>query len=162
MSAGQRWAGRILTGVAVLFMIVDGATKVAKVPPVVEATLQMGFPESAVQAIGVLALVGTALYVVPRTSVLGAIFLTGFLGGAVAANVRMSTPLFSHTLFPTYMAAMLWGGLLLRRPGLLALLVGPLSPAPAPSSDPVEVAGGQVAGAQGLARPPWRGGGEPG
>jgi hypothetical protein len=118
----MNWAGRIMSGIAVLFLLVDGATKLMKLVPVVEATAQLGYPERTIVPIGVLVLVGTALYLVPRTAVLGAIFLTGFLGGAVATHVRVGSPLFSHVLFPTYLAALLWGGLALRNARLRALL----------------------------------------
>jgi hypothetical protein len=121
----MRWAGRIMSGIAVLFLLFDGGAKVAKIAPVVEGTTQLGYPESTIVPIGVLVLVGVALYVVPRTAVLGAIFLTGFLGGAVATHVRGGNPLLSHTLCPTYVAALLWGGLALRDPRLRAVLLGP-------------------------------------
>lgn len=120
----MRWAGRIMSGIAVLFLLVDGGAKVAKIAPVVEGTTQLGYPESTIVPIGVLVLVGVALYVVPRTAALGAIFLTGFLGGAVATHVRVGNPLLSHTLFPTYVAALLWGGLALRDARLRAVLLG--------------------------------------
>jgi hypothetical protein len=122
VSNAQRWAGRIMSGVAVLFLLFDGGAKVMQVPPVVEGTVQLGYPASSVVPIGVLVLVGTALYVAPPTAVLGAIFLTGFLGGAVATHVRVGNPLFTHALFPTYVAAFLWGGLALRDARLRALL----------------------------------------
>jgi hypothetical protein len=121
-SKAQLWTGRILSGLAVLFLLFDGITKVMRVAPVVEATLQLGYPESAVPVIGTLVLIGTVLYLVPRTSVLGALFLTGFLGGAIASHVRIGSPLFSHTLFPVYLAALVWGGLLLRDARLRAFL----------------------------------------
>jgi DoxX-like family len=97
--------------------------KLVKPAPVVAGTLELGYPESAVLTIGVLVLVGTLLYVIPRTSVLGAIYLTGFLGGAIATHVRVGNPLFTHVLFPTYVAALLWGGLVLRNPRLRAFLL---------------------------------------
>jgi hypothetical protein len=118
----QLWAGRILSGIPALFLLMDGVGKVMRAPPVVEATVQLGYSEGSVFGLGVLVLVGTALYLLPRTSVLGALFLTGFLGGAIATHVRVSSPLFTHVLFPTYLAAMLWGGLLLRNVRLRALL----------------------------------------
>ena len=118
----MQWAGRIMSGVAVLFLLFDGVTKVMRLAFVVEATVQLGYPERSVFLIGALVLAGTALYLVPRTAVLGAIFLTGFLGGAVATHVRVGNPLFTHVLFPTYLAALLWGGLALRDARLRALL----------------------------------------
>jgi hypothetical protein len=122
ISRKQLWAGRIMSGFAALFLLVDGLVKVVRAAPAVEGTAQLGYPASSIVPIGVLVLVGVALYVVPRTSVLGAIFLTGFLGGAVATHVRVENPLFSHTLFPVYVAALVWGGLVLRNARLRAAL----------------------------------------
>jgi hypothetical protein len=89
---------------------------------VIEGTAQLGYPESAIVPIGVLLLIGVVLYLIPRTSVLGAIYLAGYLGGAVATHVRVGSPLATHVLFPVYVAAFVWGGLALRSPRLLALL----------------------------------------
>jgi len=92
-------------------------------PAVVRDTFsKLGYPESEIIGIGVLLLVCTALYLTPRTSILGAILLTGYLGGAVATHVRVGNPLFSHALFPTYIAALLWVGLYLREVRLRALV----------------------------------------
>ncbi|MFP2904427.1 DoxX family protein [Pyxidicoccus sp. 3LFB2] len=134
VTKNQLWTGRILSGLAVLFLLFDGVTKLMRLPPVVEATTQLGFPESSVALLGTLVLVGTVLYVIPRTSVVGAIVLTGFLGGAIAAHVRLGNPLFSHTLFPSYLAALLWGGLMLRSVRVRALLLSGTSRA-APRED---------------------------
>ncbi|QSQ19514.1 DoxX family protein [Pyxidicoccus parkwayensis] len=123
VSKAQLWTGRILSGIAALFLLMDGVMKLVKPAPVVAGTLELGYPESAVLTIGVLVLVGTVLYIIPRTSVLGAIYLTGFLGGAIATHVRVGNPLFTHVLFPTYVAALLWGGLVLRNPRLRAFLL---------------------------------------
>jgi len=123
-STSLLWAGRILSAIAALFLVFDGVGKVLKVAPVVAGTLQLGYPERTIVPIGLLVLIGTALYVFPRTSILGAIFLTGFLGGAVATHVRVGSPLLTHALFPTYVAALLWGGLVLRNPRLLTTLLG--------------------------------------
>ncbi|MBJ6764450.1 DoxX family protein [Myxococcaceae bacterium JPH2] len=123
ISKKQLWTGRILSGLAVVFLLIDGITKLFQLAPVVAATTELGYDASAVVPIGVLVLVGTALYCIPRTSVLGAIYLTGFLGGAIATHVRMSNPLFSHTLFPVYLAAFVWAGLLLRNTRLWSLLL---------------------------------------
>lgn len=124
VSPAQIWTGRALSGLAVLFLTFDAAIKVLKLEPAVKGTVELGFPANSVAAIGFLLLVGLVLYVVPRTSVLGAIYLTAYLGGAVAAHVRLGNPLFSHTLFPTYVAAMVWGGLALRSPRLRGVLLG--------------------------------------
>lgn len=114
--------GRILSGIAIVFLLVDTLGKLMRVRQVVEGTVNLGYPESAVLPIGVLLLVGVVLYAVPMTSVLGAIYLTGFLGGAVATHVRVGSPLLSHVLFAVYVAAFVWGGLALRNPRLLSLL----------------------------------------
>ena len=108
------WAGRVLSGAATLFLLVDATVKVLELPPAVEGTTQLGYPASVVLGLGMLQLACLVLYLVPRTSVLGAVLWTGYLGGAVATHVRVGNPLFTHTLFPIYVAALLWGGLWLR------------------------------------------------
>ena len=107
------WAGRILSALPVLFLLLDGVMKVVKPKFVVEATVQLGYPESVIVALGVVLVACTILYLIPRTAVLGAILLTGYLGGAVATHVRVGGPLFS-ILMPVILGAMLWGGLYLR------------------------------------------------
>jgi hypothetical protein len=124
ISAMQLWAGRIVSGIVVAFLLIDAAGKLFRVTPVVEGTMKLGYPESLVFPLGVLLVVGVALYLVPITSVLGAIFLTAFLGGAVATHVRVGNPLLTHVLFGVYVAAFVWGGLILRNPRLLMLLTG--------------------------------------
>ncbi len=116
------WVGRILSGLAALFMLFDAAIKVLELPVAVQGTTQLGYPESVVFGLGVIQLVCLAVYLVPRTSVLGAILWTGYLGGAIATHVRLGNPLFSHILFPTYVAAFLWLGLWLRDERLRAVL----------------------------------------
>jgi len=106
--------GRVLSGLAIVFLAFDTAGKVLVLAPVVEGTVGLGYPVSAIRGIGLLQLVCLALYLVPRTSMLGAILLTGYLGGAVATHVRVGNPLLTHILFPTYVAALAWGGLWLR------------------------------------------------
>lgn len=118
----QLWAGRILSGIAVAFLLFDALGKLIKVQPVIEGTAQLGYPESSIIPIGVLLLIGVVLYVIPRTSVLGAIYLAGYLGGAVATHVRVGSPLATHVLFPVYVAIFVWGGLALRSPRLMAVL----------------------------------------
>jgi hypothetical protein len=105
-----------------VFLVVDGAMKVMKAPVAVEGSIQLGYPERVVVAIGIVLLVCTLLYVVPRTSILGAILLTGYLGGAIATHVRVGNPLFTHVLFPVYVGVMVWGGLFLRDSRLRALI----------------------------------------
>jgi len=109
----QIWRGRILSTLAALFLVFDGALKLVKPPVVVQATLQLGYAESAILGIGVTLLACTLLYAVPRTSSLGAVLLTGYLGGAVASNVRAAMPIF-NVVFPFVVAVLLWGGLWLR------------------------------------------------
>jgi|SRR5688572_6316834 hypothetical protein len=122
LSASAPWIGRILSGIVIVFLLVDTLGKLIKVGPVIEGTLKLGYPESAVVPLGLLLLGGIVLYAIPRTSVLGAIYLTGFLGGAVATHFRVGSPLFTHVLFAVYVALFVWGGLALRNPRLLSLL----------------------------------------
>lgn len=109
-----RWGGRVLTAVPVMFLVFDAAMKVANHPMVAEASERLGLPVHLSPGIGLLLLSCLALYLVPRTAALGAILLTGYLGGAVLVHLRVGDPLFSHTLFPVYVGAMLWSGLFLR------------------------------------------------
>jgi DoxX-like family len=115
------WTGRIMSTLPVLFLIMDGIMKLVKPESVVKATVQLGYPESVIVGIGVTLLVCVTLYVIPQTSVLGAILLTGYLGGAITSHVRVGNPLFTHMLFPVYVALLVWGGLYLREPGLRSL-----------------------------------------
>jgi hypothetical protein len=108
------WTGRILTGVAVLFLTFDTVLKVLQLGPAVEGTTSLGFSADAILTLGVIELVCLVLYLIPRTAIFGAVLWTGYLGGAIATHLRLGNPLFSHTLFPTYVAALLWGGLWLR------------------------------------------------
>ncbi|PYT33463.1 MAG: hypothetical protein DMG58_07235 [Acidobacteria bacterium] len=116
------WAGRIISALPVVFLVVDGAMKVMKAPVAVEGSIQLGYPERVVLAIGVVLLVCTLLCIIPRTSILGAILLTGYLGGAIATQVRVGNPLFTHILFPVYVGVMVWGGLFLRDKRLRELI----------------------------------------
>jgi hypothetical protein len=116
------WAGRILSGLVVLFLIPDGIIKFIKPAPVVDAFAHLGLPLSISVTLGIILLLSTVLYAIPATSVLGAILLTGYLGGAVATHLRIGDPLFSHVLFPTYLGLLLWLGLYLREERLRALI----------------------------------------
>jgi hypothetical protein len=111
-----------LSGLAVLFLIFDATVKVLRLPQAIEGTVQLGYPPGVILGIGLVQVVCLILYLVPRTAVLGAILWTGYLGGAVATHVRVGHPLFSHILFPTYVAALLWAGLWLREPRLRGLI----------------------------------------
>jgi hypothetical protein len=123
-SAGV-WAGRVLSGLVALFLLADSVMKLA-VPEMMVANTppNMGWPLDAgtLRMLGVLLLVPTLLYLWPRTAVLGAILITGYLGGAIATHARISDPLFSHTLFGLYLGLMVWGGLWLRSPALRSVL----------------------------------------
>lgn len=123
VSSRALWAGRVLSAVIVLFMIFDGVIKLPPLEIVTQTMVQLGWPADAnvSRMLGVIGLVSTVLYALPRTSVLGAILLTAYLGGAVATHVRIGSPLFSHILFGVYLGAILWGGLYLRDPRVRAL-----------------------------------------
>ena len=127
-SKKRLWAGRIISTAAVLFLLFDATIKLMVIPPVVEAFTRLGFPVDLARGIGTLELVCLIVYVIPRTAIPGAILLTGFLGGAVVTHVRVGDPLLSHALFPVYVGALVWGGLLLR--GRLATLVAELTGSP--------------------------------
>lgn len=116
------WAGRILSGIPVLFLLFDAVGKLLKLQPVVEGTVSLGYSENVIVPLGILLLICVVLYVIPLTSILGVILLTGYLGGAVATHVRISNPLFSHVLFPVYVALLLYAGLILRDERVRALL----------------------------------------
>lgn len=108
------WAGRIITGLMAGFMLFDACIHMTKIPPVVQGFAELGFPLRLGVALSITELVCIALYLYPRTCVLGTALLTGYLGGAVAAQVRVGHPLFAESLFPVYVAVLLWGGLYLR------------------------------------------------
>ena len=118
------WTGRILSGIAIAFLLFDASGKLMRIAPVLEGTVKLGYPERTVIPMGILLLVGVILYLIPQTSVLGAVYLAAFLGGAVASQYRVGNPLASHVLFPVYVAVLLWGGLALRDPKLLSFLLG--------------------------------------
>jgi hypothetical protein len=119
------WLGYVVSGLPILFLLADAIGKFVKPAAVVEGTVQLGYPESTITGMGAALLASTLLYAFPRTAVLGAILLTGYLGGAVATHVRVSGPLFSAVLFPVYVGIFVWGGLWLRDPRIRALI--PLS-----------------------------------
>ena len=117
------WTGRVLSSIAVMFLAFDAIAKLVKARPVLQATAQLGFPESRIAFIGALLLVCTSLYAIPRTRVFGAVLLTGYLGGAIAAHLRVGNPMF-ETIFPLIAASMIWAGIGLRDRRVSAL-VGP-------------------------------------
>ncbi|HEY9091349.1 DoxX family protein [Parasphingorhabdus sp.] len=119
--------GWVLSGLVIAFFLLDAGMKMTGADVSVSATVALGYPAHQVRAIGFILLILTGLYAIPRTSVLGALGATGYLGGAVAAQLRVESPLISHVLFGVYLGLMLWGGLYLREPRLRTLLplVGP-------------------------------------
>src|SRR5947209_1924711 len=117
-SKGQFRTGWIISGLIAAFMLFDVVGKFAKPRQVVEAFLRIGWPIELSVPIGAILLTCTVLFLIPRTSVLGAILLTGYLGGAVATNLRQENPLFSYTLFPVYFGVLIWVALRLRVPRL--------------------------------------------
>ncbi len=124
VSGPARWLGRVLSGVVILFMLFDGAIKLVPWPIVTETMDRIGYgsSESLARSLGAISLVCTVLYAIPPTSFVGAILLTGYLGGAMASHVRIGSPLFSHVLFGFYLGLMVWGGLWLRDRKLRALM----------------------------------------
>lgn len=119
VSKGTLWTGRIFVALITLFMLFDGGIKVLRMAPAVEGTARLGYPTSLVMPIGLVGLVCTILYAVPRTSILGAILLTGFLGGATATQVRVQDPWF---FFPVVIGVMVWLGPFLLDERLRALI----------------------------------------
>lgn len=120
-SKGALWTGRVLSAIAVLLLAFDSLGKLLEVAPVVEGSTALGYPASLVFTLGVILLLCVVAYAIPRTSVLGAVLLTGYLGGAIATHLRVENPLFTHTLFPVYVAALVWGGVFLREARLRVL-----------------------------------------
>ncbi|HEX8038070.1 MAG TPA: DoxX family protein, partial [Chryseosolibacter sp.] len=114
LSRGRLWASRIMSGLVILFMLVDSIFKFIQPAEVVQATTGLGYAAHHIATIGALGFVSIVLYLIPRTAVLGVIVLTGYFGGAIATHFRLDNPLFSHTLFPVYLAVLAWGGLWLR------------------------------------------------
>jgi hypothetical protein len=113
-SRSMIWTGRVLSGLAAAFLAFDATMKLARLPEALKALGELGYSPNVLLPLGILQLVCLVIYLVPRTAVLGAILWTGYLGGAIATHVRVGNPLFSHMLFPVYVAVFLWGGLFLR------------------------------------------------
>lgn len=124
IGTGARRAGWALSGLAILFLIMDAGMKLAVAQPVIDTTATLGWPVDAgtLRLLGLLLLVPTLLYAWPRTAPLGAVLLTGYLGGAVATHLRIGSPLFSHILFGVYLGAIVWTGLWLRDERVRTLL----------------------------------------
>jgi hypothetical protein len=123
VSKTSLWAGRILSGLTIAFLILDAVMKILKAEVSAKSTIELGYPESVVVPIGIVLLICTLLYSIPRTAFLGAILLTAYLGGAVTTNLRVGNPLFSHVLFPVYFGAMVWGGVYLRNQRLRTIIL---------------------------------------
>ena len=119
-----RWLGRVLSGLVIVFLMFDGAIKLVPWPIVTETMDRMGYgsDDALMRGLGAITIACTVLYAIPPTSILGAILLTGYLGGAIASHVRVDSPLFTHTLFGFYLGLMLWGGLWLRNRNLRRLI----------------------------------------
>ena len=116
------WAGRIVSAIPVLFLLFDGTIHMLRIPAVVEGFAKAGFPISTALPLGIIEIICVVLYAIPRTSLLGAILLTGYLGGAVATNVRQQLPMLGYVLFPVYVGVFIWGGLWLRDARVRALI----------------------------------------
>ena len=110
--------GATLSAVVAVFLFADAIMKLLRLEVVISTMRDLGWPESAVVPLGLLLLACTLLYALPRTSVLGAVLLTGYLGAAVATHARIGSPLFTHTFFGVYVGALMWAGLFLRDPAL--------------------------------------------
>jgi len=121
-SKGRLWTGRVLSGIAVLFLLFDSTIHIMKPAAVIEGFTKLGYPVTVAVPLGLIELACVVLYLIPRTSVFGAVLLTGYLGGAISAQLRVMAPLFSTLLFPIYVALFLWGGLYLRDAGVRALI----------------------------------------
>jgi hypothetical protein len=124
ISKPARWLGRVLSGLVILFLLFDGAIKLVPWPVVTETMDRIGYgsSETLARSLGFITVACTVLYAIPPTSILGAILLTGYLGGAMASHVRIGSPMLTHTLFGFYLGLMVWGGLWLRDGSLRALL----------------------------------------
>ena len=121
-SKSRLWTGRILSILTILFLLFDGIMKLVRPLPVTQAMTQLGFPQNLSVPIGIILLLCTALYAIPWTSVLGAVLLTGYLGGAVVSQLRIGAPLFGSTLFPIYFAVLMWAAIYLQEPRLRAFI----------------------------------------
>ncbi len=121
-SKGSIWTGRVISALIVLFLLFDSVLKFMKPAPVVETFAHLGLSMSLANPLGIILIVCALLYAIPQTSILGAILLSGYLGGAVCTHLRVGDPLFSHILFPTYMGALLWLAIYLRDVRLRALI----------------------------------------
>jgi hypothetical protein len=120
-SKGMLWTGRVISGLAILFLVFDGVTKVLKVPAVMKAAAELKFSDGQIVEIGIILLICTAIYAIPRTAILGAILLTGYLGGAISIQMHAGNPVF-ETLFPGIFGVLVWAGIFLRDSRLRMLI----------------------------------------
>jgi hypothetical protein len=127
LSRRMLWGGRFLSGAVIVFLLVDAAIKLVPIAPVIESMTRLGYPstEGFARGIGVVTLLCTLLYALPRTAAVGAVLLTGLLGGAVATHLRVGSPVLTHVLFGVYLGVMIWGGIFLRDARVRALIVRP-------------------------------------
>jgi hypothetical protein len=115
ISKSRQWTGRIMSILVILFLVFDATLKFLRPAEVIQTTVnELGYAEHHIILMGFLMLIPTLLYAIPKTSILGAVLLTGYFGGAIATHVRVDNPLFSHTLFPVYFGILMWGGIWLR------------------------------------------------
>ncbi len=121
VSKQRIWTGRVISVLIILFLLFDSRAKVMKLAPAMEANARLGYPESTVLPLGVVELICVVFFAFPRTSILGAVLLTGYLGGATATQVRLQDPWF---FFPVVIGVLVWGGLFLRNARLLTLILG--------------------------------------
>ena len=121
MTRTTMWTGRVLSALAVIFLAFDGSIKLMKLPVVIDATAQLGFPQDSILVMGLLLVACTLIYAIPRTSVVGAVLLTGYLGGAVAAQMRVGHPAF-EVIFPIIVGSIVWIGLFMRDQRVRALI----------------------------------------
>ncbi len=122
ISKGRLWTARIMGGIVILFMLMDSIFKFIPNEEALKGTTELGYQVHHLPILGTLGLVSIILFAIPRTQILGAILLTGYFGGAIATHVRMDNPLFTHILFPVYLALLMWGSVWLRSEHLRQLI----------------------------------------
>lgn len=125
-SALQAWGGRAMSGIAILFLLVDGAIKLVPIQPVTDTMMALGWPTdpTLLRALGAIQIVATLIYANPQSAVLGAVLLSGYLGGAIATHLRIGSPFLTHTFFGLYVGLLVWGGLWIRSPALRDVFYG--------------------------------------
>lgn len=124
VSKGKLWTARIMGGLVIAFMLMDSIFKLIPNDMVTAGAVELGYQAHHIPVMGVLGLTSILLFIIPRTQILGAILLTGYFGGAIATHLRLDNPLFSHILFPVYLAVLAWGSLWLKNETLRKLIAG--------------------------------------